>query len=63
MGATLERSDKIIPAGQSITIEPGLYHTFHNNSEIEPMVVSTGLDPAERDRVEAFFRNLYSKLQ
>ena len=57
--ATLEGQEKDIPAGNSITIEPGVYHTFSNPSKTEPLVVSTGLDPAERERDEAFFRNLY----
>ena len=60
MRATVEGSEKIIPVGQRVTIEPGIYHTFHNNSETEPLVFSTGLDPMERERDEAFFRNLYS---
>ena len=58
----LEDFDNLIPAGQSITIELGLYHTFHNNSDTEPLVIFTGLDPTERERDEAFFRNLYSYL-
>ncbi|KAG6986466.1 hypothetical protein G7Y79_00082g100820 [Physcia stellaris] len=62
MRATQEGSDKIIPAGQSITVEPGLYHTFYNNSMTENLSFSTGLDPMERERDEAFFRNIYSYL-
>ncbi|KAL8791991.1 MAG: hypothetical protein Q9195_005409 [Heterodermia aff. obscurata] len=58
MRATLEGSDQTITAGESITIAPGLHHTFVNPSETEPLVVSTGLDPVERERDEAFFRNL-----
>ena len=59
MRATVEGSDQTIMAGQSVTILPGQHHTFVNPSETEPLVVSTGLDPVERERDEAFFRNLY----
>ena len=62
MRATLEGSTQLIPVGSSITIAPGLYHTFVNDSATEEMEVSTGLDPAERERDEAFFRNLYGYL-
>lgn len=62
MRATLEGSDTIIPAGDSITILPGQHHTFNNASDDEDLVISTGLDPMERERDEAFFRNLYSYL-
>lgn len=62
MRAVLDGSDKIIPAGQSVTIQPGLYHMFHNHSQTEDLVFSMGLDPMERERDEAFFRNLYSYL-
>ena len=62
MRATLEGADQTINAGESITILPGQHHTFVNPSETEPLVVSTGLDPVERERDEAFFRNLYSYL-
>lgn len=62
MRATLEGREQLVPAGASITIAPGLYHTFRNASETDPLVVSTGLDPTERARDEAFFRNLYCYL-
>ena len=62
MRATLEGSDQSITAGESITIAPGQRHTFINPSDTEPMVMSTGLDPVERERDEAFFRNLYCYL-
>ena len=62
MRVTLEGQDRLIPAGRSTTIEPGLYHTFANDSDTEQLVVSIGLDPLERDRDEAFFRNLYCYL-
>ena len=57
--ATLEGQEKLAPAGDTLTVEAGLYHTFDNNSETEPLVVSMGLDPSQRERDEAFFRNLY----
>ncbi|KAL6716919.1 hypothetical protein ACLMJK_004831 [Lecanora helva] len=62
MRATVEGADKFMHAGQSVTIEPGVYHTYHNGSETEDLILSTGLDPAERERDEAFFRNLTSYL-
>ena len=55
MRAHLEGVDKFVPAGQSIIIEPGLYHTFHNNSDTEPLVTLTGLDPSEREGRGVFF--------
>lgn len=48
--ASLEGLATMIHVGKSVTIEPDLYHTFHNNSDSEPLVVSTGLDPLERER-------------
>lgn len=62
MRATLEGKDHLFTAGQTLTIKQGLYHTFENNSDAEPLVVSIGLDHLERKRDEAFFRNLYSYL-
>ena len=63
MRATLEGTEKTIPAGQTITIAPGLHHTFANGSTDENLIISTGLDPAERERDEAFFRNIYMYLE
>ena len=59
---TLDGDQTDIPAGSTVTVEPGVHHTFANASETEPMVISVGLDPLERERDEAFFRNLYGYL-
>ncbi|KAL9105015.1 MAG: hypothetical protein Q9163_000112 [Psora crenata] len=62
MRSTLEGQDKLISAGETIVIKPGLYHTYRNNSDTEQLIVSTGLDPSAHERDEAFFRNLYCYL-
>ena len=62
MRATVNGTTQLIPAGNTVTIEPGVYHTFANASALEELVVLTGLDPLERERDEAFFRNLYCYL-
>ena len=61
MRATVEGRDHFIQPGNSVAIEPGQYHTFHNGGkEGEELVMSVGLDPAERERDETFFRNVCS---
>ena len=60
--ATVEGKDEAITAGRTVTIRPGIYHTFKNGSPDTDLVVCAGLDPQERERDEAFFRNLYCYL-
>lgn len=62
MKATLEGANKDIPAGQSISIHPGEYHTFANASTVDPLqvVISVEVEPGEDQADEKFFRNLYS---
>jgi len=45
-------------AGELVTIPPGAFHTFCNNSMTEGMEVEFTLEPSTRERDEAFFRNL-----
>lgn len=60
--ATVEGRTTDVSSGNDITIAPGLYHGYVNGSDTEPLTVSVRLDPEERDRDEAFFRNLYCYL-
>lgn len=57
--ATLEGKVIDTTAGNTLTIEPGAYHTFDNGSPDQDLVTCLGLDPLERVRDEAFFRNIY----
>ena len=57
--ATVEGTTTDIHPGNDITITPGLYHKYVNGSDAEPLIVSVRLEPEERERDEAFFRNLY----
>jgi mannose-6-phosphate isomerase-like protein (cupin superfamily) len=50
-------------AGSEITIPPGEYHKFTNQSCTEPMTLEARYDPAELVREERFFRNLCGYLQ
>ena len=60
--ANVEGVQTPIKAGSTVTVEAGQYHTFTNPSQTEELEILTGLDPAERERDEAFFRNLYGYL-
>lgn len=60
--ATVEGTTTDISPGNDITITPGLYHKYVNGSDTESLIVSVRLDPEERERDEAFFRNLYCYL-
>lgn len=64
MKATLEGIEKDVPAGQSIEIHPGEYHTFANASTVDPLQVLISLNVEEgKDKAdEEFFRNIYSYL-
>lgn len=64
MKATLEGSEKVIPAGEAISIEKGQYHTYVNASTKDPLqvVISVDVVPGEDNADEAFFRNIYSYL-
>lgn len=73
MLATIEGVDRVVGAGEKVTIVAGQYHTFCNADAAadvkekesgggQNLKVSIGLDPADRERDEAFFRNLYSYL-
>jgi mannose-6-phosphate isomerase-like protein (cupin superfamily) len=45
-------------AGELVTIPPGAFHTFCNNSMTEGMEVEFTLEPGTRERDEAFFSTL-----
>ena len=60
--ANIEGQEQAITAGNTYSVEPGVYHTFSNGSPDADLVIWTGLDPQERERDEAFFRNLYGYL-
>lgn len=60
--ATVEGTTTDVGSGNDITIMPGLYHTYVNGSDTEPLIVSIQLDPEERERDEASFRNVFCYL-
>ena len=60
--ATVEGATTDISPGNDITITPGLYHKYVNGSDTESLIVGVRLEPEERERDEAFFRNLYCYL-
>lgn len=61
--ATLDGEEQTFKPGQKCIIQPGRYHTFKNGSQDEDLVFLIHFTPQERDRDEAFFRNIYSYLE
>lgn len=57
--ATIEGKEHAVTAGNTYTVQSGVYHSFSNGSSDSDLVVWVGLDPQERERDEAFFRNLF----
>jgi mannose-6-phosphate isomerase-like protein (cupin superfamily) len=51
-----------VSAGNEITIPRGDYHKFSNSSSTESVILEGWYDPAEPEREERFFRNIYGYL-
>ena len=62
MVATISRQQKIADVNQEVFIRRGEYHTFTNASSDTDLVVDARLNPDNRMRDEAFFRNAYGYL-
>jgi mannose-6-phosphate isomerase-like protein (cupin superfamily) len=52
-----------VSSGKEITIPRGEYHKFSNFSSTESVTLEGWYDPAQPEREERFFRNLYGYLQ
>ncbi len=52
---TLDGRRHVARAGDTVTINPGVFHTFRNASGREELVVEFVLEPRARERDEAFF--------
>lgn len=60
--ATLNGKQSSHGAGAHVVIPPGTYHTLVNASNDEELDTTVMMDPAQPERDEAFFRNVFGYL-